>query len=684
MKDLKLGVKLGLGFGVVLLLTILVAFIGWKSLGGVESRAVNADDMQNLGDYAKEGLRAERNFLATKDYAHREKGLKGVEDIKKQATDSRDNKFKDPANKKQMDDVIAAGEHYAKNFAGYIDLEKQVAESIDRIRATSGEVKKEIDAMVENQLGKLKEQLEEVAKGVEPAKGSDLKEKLADRVEKLDAAQDMFAVFQDGRLGEKEIIITRGKDEKQVKRAREQSAKARKMVEEMLPKFKQQANIDQCKKIIAAIDGYQKSLEAVIQSLTKQSELEKEMIQSRRKVDEVVDHAVDDQKKKMKSEISSANSMILGGSGLALVLGILVTILITRVIVSALTQGVEFARSIAQGDLTATIHVDQKDEIGQLASALKEMVAKLREVIGEVLVASAQVSAGSNEISNAAQNLSQGATEQAASIEETSSAMEEMTSNIQQNTDNASTTQTIAQKAAKDAEEGGQAVGEAVTAMKEIASKIGIIEEIARQTNLLALNAAIEAARAGEHGKGFAVVAAEVRKLAERSQTAAGEISHLSSTSVGVAERAGGIINMLVPDIQKTAELIQEIAAASQEQNQGAGQINQAIQQLDQVIQQNAGSSEEMAATAEELSAQADLMSQSISFFNLGNSAPHAVGRRAPAVQRTASAPAPKKGVTFAKKSAPKALPAPASKTKSGGVDLKMGGHASDDEFETF
>jgi methyl-accepting chemotaxis protein len=192
-----------------------------------------------------------------------------------------------------------------------------------------------------------------------------------------------------------------------------------------------------------------------------------------------------------------------------------------------------------------------------------------------------------------------------------------MSSSIKQNADNSGQTEKIAVMSASDAKDGGKSVNETVAAMKEIATKISIIEEIARQTNLLALNAAIEAARAGEHGKGFAVVASEVRKLAERSQAAAGEISTLSSRSVQVAETAGEMLNKMVPDIQKTAELVQEISAASREQDTGADQINKAIQQLDQVIQQNASASEEMASTSEELASQADLLKDTISFFRI-------------------------------------------------------------------
>ena len=272
---------------------------------------------------------------------------------------------------------------------------------------------------------------------------------------------------------------------------------------------------------------------------------------------------------------------------------------------------------LAKGDLTIEVEVKSSDEIGALLAAMKNMVSRLREVVSDVRAVSDNVASGAQELSSGAQQISQGSTEQAASIEETSSSMEQMSANIRQNTDNAQQTEKIAQKAASDAKESGQAVSETVGAMKEIASKISIIEEIARQTNLLALNAAIEAARAGEHGKGFAVVASEVRKLAERSQTAAGEISNLSATSVQIAEKAGEMLARLVPDIQKTSELVQEITAASAEQNSGAEQINKALQQLDQVIQQNASGAEELASTSEELSSQSEQLQRTIEFFKL-------------------------------------------------------------------
>jgi methyl-accepting chemotaxis protein len=342
------------------------------------------------------------------------------------------------------------------------------------------------------------------------------------------------------------------------------------------------------------------------------------------------------------------------------VAGVVLSLLISNSIARPIVRMAESATRAASGDLTDTLEFDGRgDELGDLSRAMNgmygylqamvsvadrmaagdmtakvqprssgdsfgiafgSMMQKLVETIGEVRIAAGSLANAAGQVSSTAQSVSGGNSQQAAAVQETTASLEQMNASISQNADNSRQTEAMAMKGSRDAEESGKAVGETVDAMKSIAEKISIVEEIAYQTNLLALNAAIEAARAGEHGRGFAVVATEVRKLAERSQIASREIGGLASSSVRVADRSGALLKELVPAIRRTAELVQDVTAASTEQAAGVQQINQSLAQVDQVTQRNASAAEELAATAEEVAAQAEALQALVEFFQLPGS----------------------------------------------------------------
>ena len=693
-----LAFKLGSGFALLIFFTIAVSYIGYMSLGDVLSRVNKTEMVNTISDGVTSARLDMLYFISTKDTAK-------IDSFRKHLGNARDSaqslklSLKDPRNIERMENFVAAATAYESGLSHYLESEKTRDETFKVVVESANNLQKVTDELV----SRLGEQQKKAADpGTENASRlMNLQIKLAD-IEQQFLRARIEVLYYLWRGDKTRMDTARSILDKLIALSRETSTLLTTAEDRVL-----------MAELITKAETYKNRMDGFTQAADAQAAVVKDMAAAADKAGKVADEAVDAQQSAMAAEARTANLTSLGVSAAAVLLGILFAVIITRAILRGVRGAITVAEAMSHGDLDVAVVIDSRDEIGTLLTAMDRMIAaermaagvagslaegdlsvsvvprsdkdvlllsmlemieRLRDVVGEVQSGAENVASGSEEMSASAESLSQGATEQASAVEESSSAMEEMASSISQNADNASQTESIAIKAAGDARESGQAVTQAVTAMKEIAGKISIIEEIARQTDLLALNAAVEAARAGEHGRGFAVVAAEVRKLAERSQAAASEITQLSRSSTSVAERAGELLGKLVPDIQRTADLVQEINAASQEQSTGSSQVNKALQQLDQVIQQNASASEELASTSEELSAQAEQLQASISYFRLDNSMQRPVQLRPKAVT------AARKGKPAPPRPAPPKASGPKSKAAAMSIDME----GEDDQFERF
>jgi methyl-accepting chemotaxis protein len=673
MRNIKLGVKIGLGFGLLILIACLlggVAVVNMVNVG--RSSSTLADEYvpeviiaNEVERFSLSAMMEIRSYGLSADKGYLEAGQQNLAKVREAFARAKAlvEKYPDLSGLKQG---VASAEQAVGEYESLIKetqgLNESMAELLEEMNQVAAVYMKNCSDFLASQ---------NEAMTAEIASGASA-DKLAERQAKIGWANGIIDLCNDTR-----IKVLRAQvlgDAKIIEEATANFPKMEELFARLQDVIRQEAGLKQIAAVREAAGTYRAEMQRLAENSRqlhalggKRLQVANRVLAAAQAVSESGMGETATVANEAKASLNSATTVMIAGLILALILGVVVAVILTRAITRPIFKGVTFAQGMAQGDFTQTLDIDQKDEIGTLASALNEMVVKLREVVAEVASAAENVASGSQELAASSEGLSQGATEQAASVEEVSSSMEEMSSNIRQNAENARQTEKIALKAADDAGQGGTAVAQTVSAMKDIAQKISIIEEIARQTNLLALNAAIEAARAGDAGKGFAVVAAEVRKLAERSGTAAGEISALSASSVQVAERAGEMLQKIVPDIQKTAEMVQEIAAASSEQNAGAEQINRAVQQLDQVIQQNASASEEMASTSEELSSQAEQLQSSISFFRLDGRGHGA--RRVLAAKKPATA-------------LPGGKPAAMAKPQVKGLALDM--KAGDEEFERF
>ncbi|MCJ2163345.1 methyl-accepting chemotaxis protein [Pseudodesulfovibrio sp. S3] len=619
-----------------------------------------ADDVNRLVRFILETRVQEKNYILRKDPKILEAHENSLKQMYKQI-ELTSSKFQNKLNLDQMGEVQKAVNTYEAAFKLYVDLEERKTAAMEMMRKNAQIALSQTEALRTDQKNEFNELLED---------GNTSKDILQDRLTKADDANRMIKMFLDCRKNEKEFIISL--DEKYLTQVSAGMDKILALASDLKSRFRRQDNIGKVHAVEQSLMSYQTEFMTFVDSIKQQGNAEMAMVESAREADKVCREARASQKSMMLADMSFANVVSISVTVAALVIGIFAAFFLTVAITRPVAMGVRFAQGMSVGDFTKTLDIDQKDEIGVLASALNDMVLKLRQVVQDVQSATDNVASGSEELSATAESLSQGATEQAAAIEEVSSSMEQMTSNISKNAENAKETEMIATSSAEDAKKSGEVVSGAVDAVTNIAEKISIIEEIARQTNLLALNAAIEAARAGEHGKGFAVVAAEVRKLAERSGLAAAEISELSASTVSASRQAREMLTTLVPNIEKTAQLVQDIAASSNEQNAGASQINQAIGQLDTVIQQNASASEEMASTSEELAGQGQSMQSTMSFFRIDSHGGDA--RIHSSVVATSPRRALPKGATQAK---------PSRRKSEKGFELAMGPD-DDQDFERF
>ena len=685
LNNFKLATKLLGSFAVVLLIMTVVGIVGYRAMMGVADRADKMADVNAIVQAILEARQQEKNFMLRKDEESLKKHTEVVDRLLQQAT-SASEKFSDQANKDQMAAIDSDTRVYVAAFREYVDLEKQRDEVMDKVRATGQSILEAVERMAADQRGKLQGAQQEAVAAVQdyidttsdPIMGMVITKiqresgaKIADRVEKIQDADQIVKLLLDARKSEKEYIISNGAQQWKDKQD-ESVARIKEIAVDLKGRFKQQANIDQADAVLTGIATYDDIFDKeYVGLMERQREALAKMIEVARDAQKSCGLALADQKAKMQSQIASAVTLIVSTCIIAFVIGIGLALAITRGITGPVARVVTMLDEIGKGRLGMRLKIDSRDEIGQMATTMDrfadhmqaEMVtgleklaagdltftpkphdekdvigtslvktfADLTRIVGEISLVTSQIASGSDQVASTSQSLSQGATEQAASIEEISSSMTEIASQTRTNAENAAEASRLAAAAKSDAEAGNGQMREMLQAMadinesgRNISKIIKVIDEIAFQTNLLALNAAVEAARAGQHGKGFAVVAEEVRNLAARSARAARETSELIEGSVAKTQRGTEMADLTSASLQKIVEgvgkvtdIIAEISLASREQSQGIGQTNEGLAQVDQVIQANTAAAEEGAAAAEELSSQADHMRHLVARFKL-------------------------------------------------------------------
>ncbi len=610
LKNLKIKTKLAIGFAVVIIISATIGIIGIYRITNIKKSNERTLDAVFFNESFLNVRIIEKNFMLRHDEALIKDGVSIMENVFKKIEDLKAN-TKDQDELKDLEEIKDKGKKFYDTFFKYLKIYKEdfatnVEKSVEEKQISIKKIRLLRASLNEQMLSELKNN-----------GASDLAIKyniVNNQVNNISEA------FTEIRIKSKEFI--NNQDKKQGDEIIEDLDALLKKIDKVKSQVKLKEDLKQLEEIYSSVGNYKNIVKNLSAAIVLQKQEANKMETSAQNMVKTTENIKKYNETLIKQEQKSANFMIITFILLGIVFGFLIAYIITKSITTGIQKSVAFANKLAEGDLTAEIEDDllkQKDEIGMVANAFNNIILKLREMINDIKEGSENILAASEQMSSTSQEMSQGASEQASSTEEVSSSMEEMAANIQQNTDNAQQTEKIANSGSQEIINVNKAFEESLISIREIAEKISIIDEIAFQTNILALNAAVEAARAGEYGKGFAVVASEVRKLAERSKTAAQEIDVLSKSSLAVTEKSGNLMKKIIPEVDKTAKLVQEITAASIEQNSGADQINNAIQQLNQVVQQNAAASEEIATGSEELSSQAQQLVDVVSFFKVNN-----------------------------------------------------------------